>query len=60
MNKKVVRLEKIVLSPLEFSSPDTPTWISSYYDNVVMNEVKNKEKIFPIHKKLKPKKEEKP
>ena len=51
MNKKVVRLEKMVLTPLEFRSEETPTWIKSYYDNIAQNAIKDESKIFTIKKK---------
>ena len=51
MNKKVVRPEKIVLTPLEFRSEETPTWIKSYYDNIPQNAIKDESKIFTIKKK---------
>ena len=59
MNKKVVRLEKMIMTPLEFKSEDTPTWIKSYYDNVPLNVIKDPKKVFVINKKqvLAPKKE---
>lgn len=51
MNKKVVRLEKMVLTPLEFRSEETPVWIKSYYDNIPQNVIKDQSKIFIIKKK---------
>ena len=37
MNKKVIRVSKIVLTPLEFAISDTPSWINSYYDSLPLN-----------------------
>ena len=31
MNSKTIKMEKLVLMPLEFSSPETLVWIDSYY-----------------------------
>lgn len=48
-------MEKLVLMPLEFSSPDTPTWVSNYYDGITLNQVADKSTINEITKREPPK-----
>lgn len=50
VNSKKVCLEKMVMSPLEFSSEDTPKWLPSYYENIPLNELADKSKILKIVK----------
>lgn len=51
VNKKVVRLEKMIMTPLEFRSEETPSWVKSYYDNIPQNAVKDESRIFTINKR---------
>jgi hypothetical protein len=55
INGKVVKFEKTVLMPLEFSSPDSPIWVASYYDDLTLNQLADKTKLFTITKKEAPK-----
>jgi hypothetical protein len=55
MNSKTIKMEKLVLMPLEFSSPETPTWVNSYYEDIALNQVSDKSKIHNIMKRDPPK-----
>lgn len=54
VNGKVVKLEKVVLMPLEFRSADTPKWVGSYYENVELNHLADQSKMMEIAKRVEP------
>ena len=51
INNKTIKVEKAVLMPLEFSSPNTPSWIPSFYENVPLNHQPDKSKVISIARK---------
>jgi hypothetical protein len=55
MNSKTINMEKLVLMPLEFSSPETPIWVGSFYEGIVLNQISDKSKIHEIIKRDPPK-----
>lgn len=50
MKSKTVKYQIIVLSPIEVQSIVKYPWINAYYNNIVMNQMGNKDKIWTIKK----------
>ncbi|MCB0370269.1 MAG: hypothetical protein KDD45_12810 [Bdellovibrionales bacterium] len=55
INRKKIKVDKLVLMPLEFSSTDNLSWWHSYYENVPLNQLSDKTKLFMVSKKAHPK-----